>query len=288
MFSKSDYKARIKKAQALVSDGALLVSKDENLRYFTGVDSGRLIIWKDGAKLWMNPVYFDRAKESFVRPEKPKEHCTRDFIRSRKFRMVGCDSFSLEDYNSLDSKIKRFFTPSDICEQLRKIKDSKEIQLLTKAGKIASDSLKVLDESKLIGMTEYELAALIEYEIRRNGSEKPPFSMGMLCLSGPNTRFPHAPTSDRKIRKGDLVVLDLGAVYEGYYSDMTRTLKIGKVSKEQEDLVDFMDSLRDEAIERCDLGAKISHIHTFIEEKIKEKGFEFAHLSGRWGWSGNS
>jgi len=275
-----DYKTRIQNAQALVSDGALLVSKDENLRYFTGVDSGRLLIWKNGAKFWLNPVYFDRAKDSYVKPEKPKEHCTRDFIISKKFRAIECDSLSLADYNSLDKKIKRFFTTTDICEQLRKIKDKEELKLLSKAGKIASDSLKVLEGSKIIGMTEYELAALIEYEIRRNGSEKPPFSMGMLCLSGPNTRFPHAPTTSRKVREGDLVVLDLGAVYEGYYSDMTRTLKIGNVSKEQEDLVSFLDNLRDDAIDLCEPGVKISNIHNYIEEEIKKKGFEFAHLSG--------
>jgi Xaa-Pro dipeptidase len=281
MFTKSDYSARLRKAQALLDENqALLVNKDENMRYFTGVDSGRLLIWKNGAKFWLNPVYLGLAKRSPLAPTEPKKDCVSDFVVKKGFKKLGLDEISLEAYKSLKPPMKRITMPSNLCDELRKIKDKKELSLLAKAGKIASNAMRAAEESNIIGLSEFELAAALEFDIRAAGSEKPPFSMGMLCLAGPNTAYPHAPPSNRVIREGDLVILDLGAVYKGYNSDMTRTLMAGNVSEEKHSLVAFMDWLKERAIDRIETGVKISEIHNYINEEIEKKGHKFAHLSG--------
>ena len=281
MFSKTDYKRRIENARAALGKlDAILINKDENLRYFTGVDSGRLLIWKDGAKFWLNEVYLDRAKNSYLKPAVPKKEEISKFIFKTGFKRVGTDPVTLHDWHAMKPKLRKIIKPTDICENIRKIKEENEIKLLSRAGKIASNAMRVAMESKLIGMTEFEVSAMVEYEIRKNGSERAPFNQGILCLSGPNTRFPHAPTSARKLRGRDLLILDIGAVYQGYFSDMTRTLEIGKVSEDRHNLVGFMDLLKEEAIDRVELGGKISEIHEYIEKEIETKGYKFAHLAG--------
>ena len=143
MFSKADYKRRINNLRAALGPlDAILISKDENLRYFTGVDSGRLLIWKNGAKYWLNEVYLDRAKDSFVKPTVPKKEEISNFIFAKKFKMVGTDPVVLHEYTSLKPKLRKLLKPSLLCEDLRKIKDEKEIKLLTKAGRIASKAMR--------------------------------------------------------------------------------------------------------------------------------------------------
>jgi len=169
---------------------------------------------------------------------------------------------------------------SEACQELRKIKSKEELKALSKAGSIASAVMRALDESKIAGMTEFELAGFIEYEVRKRGSEVPPFGGGMLCMSGPNSAYPHAIVSGRKIRDGDLVILDFGAVVDGYHSDMTRTLEIGSVTKDKHGINAFVDWLKDEAASRVELGGKIADIHKYVEDEIKKKGFKLYHLTG--------
>ncbi len=280
-FSKAERRERLKSAQRQLGElDALLVRSGSNLRYFTGVDSGRLLIWRGGAVFWLKEVYFGRSSGSPIKPRRYSENCIEDFVSSQEFGKVGVDGISLSGYRGLRPSLRKVLRPSDVCEQLRKLKSRAEIKVLSRAGEIAADAMRALDQSRLPGMTELELSGLIEHSLRDAGSERPPFSEGMLCLSGPNARYPHAPSSDRKIREGDLVVLDLGAVCDGYHSDMTRTLGIGKVPEEAASAADFIDELKDRAIEGVETGGSISELHGFIKSEIEGEGHQLVHLSG--------
>jgi len=259
---------------------ALLVTSDVNVRYLTGLESGRLIVWRDGVTFWLNPVYNGLAVDAPVKPIASGKELVKGFILSHRFKRVGVDDLPLAAYNAMDKKIRKSLQPSDICENLRKIKDKKELAALTRASKVAASVMRAIEESRVAEMTEFQLAAAIECEIRRLGSERPPFSNGMLCMSGPNSAYPHAPITNRRIREGDLVIIDMGAVCDGYHSDMTRTLMVGDVPKEKFNLVGFVDWLKEEAILRVEQGGKISEIHKYIDDEIKKKGYAFPHLSG--------
>ena len=281
VFTKAEYRKRVKNAQGWLGElDALLVRDDHNLRYFTGVDSGRLLIWNGGAVFWLNEVYWGRAGDSYVEPSLYEDDCIKNLIYSQGFKKVGVDEVTLEQYNSYEPKLRKLIRTTDICENLRKIKSRAEINILSTAGRIAADGMATALDMDVVGMTELELAASIEYQIRKSGSEKPPFSEGMLCLSGPNTRYPHAPSGNRRIGEGDLLVLDLGAVYHGYHSDMTRTIEVGKVSDKQHEVASFIGELKKEAIDMVEVGGKISAVHKHISEKIEKFGYKFVHLSG--------
>ena len=120
---------------------------------------------------------------------------------------------------------------SDVLSTLRLRKDKSEVQAMRQAVKIAQDALEATIPSIKIGMTEKELAAELVTRLLRHGSE-PELPFAPIVSGGPNAANPHASPSERKLQSGDLLVVDWGATYDGYISDLTRTFAIGDVDDE--------------------------------------------------------
>ncbi len=280
-FHKREYRERIRRGQNELEDGeAILIRKSENVRYFTGVDSGRLLIWGSGEKFWLKEVYFKRAKDSPIKPIAPEKDGVKKAVEAHNFKRLWVDGMTLAEYKSMESSLRKIIKPSDICEKMREIKSKEEIKAIAKAGKMAARAMEQVFSLDLVGMREYDIAAEVEGRIRELGSERPPFSEGMICASGPNTAYPHVLVSGRRIKYGDLLMLDLGAVYDGYYSDMTRTIAIGRVRGEKRKIMEIVESLKWEAIDRVEAGGSISEIHKYVEGEIERRGYKFFHLLG--------
>ncbi|MBN2518502.1 MAG: aminopeptidase P family protein [Candidatus Altiarchaeota archaeon] len=282
--SKSEYAKRLGNVRAALEKKglkAMLVARDENIRYLTGSDSGRIFVSLSDSVHWTSPIYEDLLKNSPIpwRGIKEKKEI-RNFLLKTSYKKIGVDEMYYSSLVDLRKKIKKSIQVLDVIEDLRKIKSKAEIELLEKSARIASGAMEKVGLLDVIGMTEFELAAEVEYEIRKNGSETAPFGKGIICLSGPNTKYIHGFPSNRKIEEGDLVMLDIGAVYDGYNSDMTRTLEVGRVGKEKKDIADFVKALKESAIDKIYIGGRISEIHGFIEKQIEKKGYKFLHLSG--------
>jgi Xaa-Pro aminopeptidase len=159
------------------------------------------------------------------------------------------------------------------------VKTGYEIEMLKKAAGIASLGMKKAYSVVKEGVGELDAVAEIEHTIRKLGSETPPFQHGMLLASGKNSADIHAHASRQKIKKG-LVVVDLGGRVNGYYSDMTRTIPVGKISKKEKELTEFTRNLELEAVDRIQPGMKACEIHHFIESRLKKKRFNFYHSAG--------
>jgi Xaa-Pro dipeptidase len=120
---------------------------------------------------------------------------------------------------------------SDVVSSLRVRKDADEIAAMRKAVKVAQSALEATIQSIKIGMTEKEIAGELVVNLLRSGSESGmPFAP--IVSGGPNAANPHASPSDRKIRRGDLLVVDWGAAVDGYISDLTRTFTVGDADDE--------------------------------------------------------
>ena len=114
---------------------------------------------------------------------------------------------------------------------LRMRKDPSEVQKMKRAVQIAQSALEAAIPLIKVGMTEKELAAELVVQLLRNGSE-PEMPFSPIVSAGPNSANPHASPSDRKIKRGDLLVVDWGATHDGYVSDLTRTFAVGDVDDE--------------------------------------------------------
>lgn len=120
---------------------------------------------------------------------------------------------------------------STVLTALRLKKDKAEVDAMRKAVKIAQDALKATIPLIKIGMAEREVASELVMQLLRHGSE-PELPFAPIVSSGPNSANPHASPSERKLQAGDLLVVDWGAAYDGYISDLTRTFAVGKVDEE--------------------------------------------------------
>jgi Xaa-Pro aminopeptidase len=120
---------------------------------------------------------------------------------------------------------------TDAVERPRLVKDAGEIETLREAGRLLSAvTVDVLDSVIRAGRTELEMAADIDWRVKRAGFEKPAFET--IVASGPNSALPHARPTDRRAEAGDLVVVDFGGMLRGYAVDLTRTVGLGTVSDE--------------------------------------------------------
>lgn len=120
---------------------------------------------------------------------------------------------------------------TSVLAALRICKDADEIARMRRAVKIAQDGLEVTLPLIKIGMTEKVIANELVTQLLRFGSE-PEMPFSPIVSSGPNSANPHASPTDRKLEVGDLLVVDWGAAYEGYISDLTRTFAVGEVAEE--------------------------------------------------------
>ncbi len=120
---------------------------------------------------------------------------------------------------------------SNVLSMLRLKKDKAEVDSMRRAVKIAQDALEATIPLIKIGMTERELSSELVMQLLKNGSDSE-FPFAPIVSAGPNSANPHASPTERKLQAGDLLVVDWGAAYEGYISDLTRTFSVGEVEDE--------------------------------------------------------
>ena len=196
-------------------------------------------------------------------------------------RLVGFESAQLlhRDFQRLLEAGARWqWRPTtDLVERLRERKDAAEIASLTLAGRMATHALDALLPQLRPGLSERAVAGMLEHALRDAGSEGFPFSS--IVASGPRSALPHAQSSARVIERGDFLLLDFGAQANGYCSDITRTVVVGRASAKQREIYDVVrgaqelaasgvragmrgrdaDALARDYIERHDLGERFQH-----------------------------
>ena len=140
---------------------------------------------------------------------------------------------TVADYRHYSEKLHCQLVPAtELLISLRQSKDEEEIQRMIAAQRIAEAALDQIVKEIKPGVTEKEIAARLQYLMLAGGAEN--MSFDPIVASGPNGSMPHAVPTDRKIQDGDFVTMDFGCIYQGYCSDMTRTVAVGRVTEEME------------------------------------------------------
>ncbi|MFH1327582.1 MAG: Xaa-Pro peptidase family protein [Candidatus Bathyarchaeota archaeon] len=154
-------------------------------------------------------------------------------IREMHVKQVFFDELSAVSYKSIKKSLdKQLLEPKpDIFQRLRQVKDEAEMRLLIKAAELSALGAKTALETLRAGLREFEVAAEAEYAMRKRGSDGVAFET--IVASGSRSAYPHGECGRRRIKNGDAVIVDIGANYRGYKSDITRTKFIGTPSAEQ-------------------------------------------------------
>ena len=220
---------------------ALLVTQPENRRYLSGFtgSAGVILVTQDLALLAADFRYYEQVKmqaPSFELLEvvDDMQAALATTMAELGVKKVGFESHALtvEAHEKWREAIPdvEWVPTTGLVEEIRQIKSSEEIQAIEGAVRIADEAMMHIMESIQPGMTEREVSWELEVHMRTHGAEK--LSFDTIVASGPNGAMAHAVTTDRAIQAGDPVVIDMGAVYKGYCSDLTRSFCIGEMSDE--------------------------------------------------------
>jgi Xaa-Pro aminopeptidase len=193
--------------------------------------------------------------------------------RSR-IKKLAIDAIGYDSYRALAKELKRqtrLKIRPDFVSQLRQIKDVDELRLMRKAGVLTSEGMKAAYDAIRPGIKEIEVAAEIEYAMRKRYSWGTAFET--IVASGARSAYPHGGCTDRQIRNGDLVVVDIGARYHEYCSDMTRTMVAGKASEKQKKLYNIVKQAHESAFEAIKPNAKGRDIDTAARKVIANAGY---------------
>lgn len=198
---------------------------------------------------------------------------------------IESDYVTLDRFEAIKDALKDFTVCndkklSDKISLLRQIKSSEEIELIKKAQSITDKAFSHILNFIKKGKTEKEIALELEFFMRKNGSEGVAFNT--IAVSGKNSSLPHGVPTDKPLENGDFLTMDFGARYNGYCSDMTRTVAIGGVSSEQEIVYETVLKAQLTALEFMGSGKICKEVDKIARDIINNAGFigRFGHGLG--------
>lgn len=154
---------------------------------------------------------------------------------------------------------------------MRLRKDAAEVAIMKKAAEIADKAVEAGIQAIEVGKTEAELVAVVEGKMKELGASRTSFST--IVLAGEKSALPHGTPGSRKIGKGDFVLFDLGAVYEGYCSDITRTVVVGQPSDKQREIYEAVLAANLAGIAATKPGAPAKAVDRAARDLITERGY---------------
>lgn len=281
--------------QAAFEDGGFdgfIVFNNANQTWLTGFSSASaLLIPKNGeSKVYVYSVNYAQAQaeisgvmvERIEHGEKLAEKIAKQ-ASAMGIKRLAVDTLNIESWRSLSKALGggKTLEVDNLClQELRKVKEKNEIQLLRRAAELTSEGMRVAREAVAAGEKEVQVAAEIEYAMRKRGSSGTAFET--IVASGVYSAYPHGGCSEKEIREGDLVVVDVGATYKFYRSDMTRTFVAGKPSEKQKKLYEVVRTAQAKAFETVKPNVKAKDVDATARKVIADAGYGeyFVHSLG--------
>ncbi len=271
---------------------AVLISNGNNMRYISGFagETGYLYISKKHHMVITDFRYTYQAEaetegyEIVTIGSEGYEKAINDILRTDNVKRLGFESNDMlySRYENLIDQLEvdELVPVKDEITRLRRIKTPKELEYISKAEGIGDKVFTEILTFIKPGMTELEVAARIEYLLKLYGGEKLSFSA--IVASGVNSSMPHAVPSKKKIEDGDFLTMDYGCVYEGYCSDMTRTIVVGKASDKQKEIYNIVLEAQLAALDAIRAGLKGKDVDKIARDIIYNAGYEgcFGHGLG--------
>lgn len=277
-----------KLCERLHDNEAVFISSYPNIFYFSGFTSGDayLLISRDSRYIITDSRYTLQAREQAKGFEVVdiREGFEKIFSKISAVN-IGYEENAMyvSEYRKFKMKIgenQTFVERQKFIDSFRRIKDSDEIKKISEAEKIGDEAFSYVLNKIKAGVSERDIALEIEFFLKKNGASA--LSFDTIVASGIRSAMPHGTASDKIIEKGDFVTLDFGCVFEGYCSDMTRTIVVGKADVRQKELYDIVLSAQSAAIDAIAAGARCCDIDTAARSIIADAGYgdNFGHGLG--------
>ncbi len=276
------------------ADAALIIS-EANRRYYTNFVSslGYLFVTRSGAFLIVDSRYEEAARSQADGCEvilmKRLADTMKELISGQGMKriMLEASAFTLAEadivekiFVSAGASAVKTGDLDKLISQMRVIKTSAEIDKMRRAQSITEDAF--MQTIKLIkeGVTEKELALELEFRMRRSGAES--VSFDLIVLTGSKTSMPHGVPDFTKVKYGDFVLFDIGATYEGYHSDMTRTVALGRVDGVSRRIYETVRKAQQNALDFVRAGVSCRDVDMKARSYINAAGYEgmFGHSTG--------
>ena len=295
MDDEMNHFSQIKEKIAEAGLDGILLNSEPNRFYASDFptmaeDDGRVLITKEGCYFITDSRYTEAAQnrirnaEIIIRENAASYiDILKDLTAKHGIKKLGFEeeALTVKQYNDYSSALGCEFVPaSDILENLRQSKDDDEIKSMIAAQRIAEKALEQLLTEIREGQTEKEISARLQYLMYLNGAER--MSFDPIVASGPNSSMPHAVPTDRKIQAGDFLTLDFGCIYQGYCSDMTRTVAIGYATDEMKKVYETVLQAQLKGISLARTGVIGKEVHNAASDVIDAAGYAgyFGHGFG--------
>ena len=285
-------KHRRRKARDIIQQrglDAMLFSDMTNVRYLTGFNGsdGALIVSSTDAWLLCDSRYTVQASQQsscIVVEYKKKYSALVDLLRQNKFKKVGFESTAVT-YAAFQ-ELKQFvgdeieLVAVEDASSLRVLKDESEIALIEQATAISAQAFDDIAEMIVPGVAESEIALALEIAIRKRGGEEKSFDF--IVASGERGAMPHGVASGKIVNQSELVTIDFGGRYNGYYSDETVTFALGQPDDKIRKVFDIVLEAHDRAIAQIKPGVPLKDIDAAARDYIAECGYAefFGHGLG--------
>ncbi len=269
---------------------SLLVTNPYNLRFITGFTgtAGLALITPNDAWFITDFRYTEQAGEQVkefkvVQAQKGLLDEVARIVQEAAVERLAFeqDYMTFATYSQYQEKLTATLEPvSGLIEQLRMVKAPEEIDVLKAAAKIADDAFEHICTYIKPGMTELQVSNELEFFMREQGATSSSFDI--IVASGLRSALPHGVASDKKIEQGDLITLDFGALYQGYVSDITRTVAVGEPSDKLKEIYKIVLDSQLLALEKIKPGMTGIEADAIARDYIKSKGYgeAFGHSTG--------
>jgi Xaa-Pro dipeptidase len=280
--------ALIQAAQKQGKPSNFIIFNQTNLTYLTNFQAATaLYIPENGDNtLYVSTVNYEQAKAEVkditVEPIKRGENLI-EKIAKQTPKKLSVDTLPIESWRSLAKAVggeEKLEPINSLLGELRSVKDAEEIKLIREACRIAAVGMETANEIIGVGLKEKEAAAEIEYAMRKANSDGTAFET--IVASGATSAYPHGSNLERTIRDGDFVIVDLGATYKFYCSDITRTFIASKATEKQTRIYDTVKLAHQKAFDAIKPKVAASEVDMTARRVIEQANFGefFVHNLG--------
>lgn len=267
----------------------IIISNPINVKYLTGIEAEGMLLITPRENIYLTDGrYVESVNNILTIDDEIVVYDMKGLIKEDYENVFTfCENVGFEEEYVTYAKYKEFMhrfkinnleETEGIIEKQRMIKDKEEIEIIKKACEITDSCFEYLKDYIKVGLTEKQIANEIKEYFISHGADGTSFDT--IVASGENSSKPHAVPTDKKIEPGDTIVIDMGCVYKGYCSDMTRTIFVRFVPELIKPIYELVLKNQKDVINQMHEGINLKNISKMVENDFKLNGYELIHALG--------